>query len=190
MEISGFHVRNVTKQQIGDDEFRKKCQEKYNHFTEMRSIVIDTALIIEHYLSVVILHFLVGTDYSRHELLREFIFDAEFCSFMQKRKMLSMIFEMFPSISEVLSDGESKELRRQINELILHRDMFAHGNICIDAEKDKVIIEYYRGGKKETEISPNVISEITKSSNSIKEKLHMLNEYFRENRLEINKEES
>ncbi|GBE36211.1 hypothetical protein BMS3Bbin07_00355 [bacterium BMS3Bbin07] len=100
-----------------------------------------------------------------------------------------MIFVIFPSLSEVFSNEENKDLRRQINELILNRDKFAHGNIFIDAENDKVIIQYYSRGKRETEISPEVISEITKSADFIKDKLHVLNDYFRTNRLEIEKEE-
>jgi len=186
MELSGFNIRNAPEQ-MADAEFTKKCQEKYDHFTKMRSIVIDAALRIEHTLSIVILHFLVGTDYSRHNLLREFIIDAEFCTFMQKRKMLSMIFEMLPDISQILSPEEGKDLRRRLNDLILNRDMFAHGVIFIDAHPDNVIIEYYRGGKKEIKINSEIVSDIIKSADVIEEKLHTLNEYFRENWLEIEK---
>jgi hypothetical protein len=190
MEPSRYRVRNISLEQAGDIEFAKKCQKIYNHFTSMRSIVIDAALNIENFLTVVILHFLVGTDYSRHRLLREFVMDAEFCSFMQKRKMLSMMFEVFPNISKALSADEGKDLRRRINDLILARDMFAHGDICIDAEGDKVIIEYYRAGKKEKEIDSDMVSEIIESSRVIGEKLTKLNEYFRENKFERPEDES
>jgi hypothetical protein len=148
MELFSFNARNISFEQMRNEEFRKKCLEKYNHFTQMRSIVIDTALNIENSLTIVILHFLAGKDYSLHNLLHEFIFDAEFCSFMQKRKMLSMIFEMFPSIPTVISVEEGKDLWRRINDLIITRDMFAHGIIFIDGKTDKVVLEYYSGGKK------------------------------------------
>ena len=74
---------------------RKKFALTYQRFAKMRTEVIEQSLSIENSLTIVLLHFLVGEDYSRHELLRSLIFESDTCSFMQKRKMLSLVFEMY-----------------------------------------------------------------------------------------------
>ena len=181
MEIAGFNVRRITEAQLKDPELLARFQEKYNWFTQMRGVVINEALKIENSLTLVLLHFLVHTDYRRHRLLRTLIFEAEFCSFIQKRKMLSMIFDLFSDSLTCLSKEEAKQLRRDINNLILHRDMFAHGRIVIDGKTEKVFVEYYRGGPTETEVTEEFLQKFKKSATAIQEKLRVLNEFFREN---------
>ena len=181
MEIAGFNVRRITEAQLKDPELLARFQEKYNWFTQMRGVVINEALKIENSLTIVLLHFLVHTDYRRHRLLRTLIFEAEFCSFIQKRKMLSMIFDLFSDSLTCLSKEEAKQLRRDINNLILHRDMFAHGRIIIDGKTEKVFVEYYRGGPTETEVTEEFLQKFKKSATAIQEKLRVLNEFFREN---------
>ncbi len=181
MEIAGFNVRRITEAQLKDPELLARFQEKYSWFTQMRGVVIHEALEIENSLTIVLLHFLVHTDYRRHMLLRTLIFEAEFCSFMQQRKMLSMIFDLFSDSLTCLSKEEAKQLRRDINDLILHRDMFAHGCIIIDGKTEKVFVEYYRGGPTETEVTEEFLQKFKKSATAIQEKLRVLNEFFREN---------
>ena len=181
MEIAGFNVRRITEAQLKDPELLARFQEKYSWFTQMRGVVISEALEIENSLTIVLLHFLVHTDYRRHMLLRTLIFEAEFCSFIQKRKMLSMIFDLFSDSLTCLSKEEAKQLRRDINNLILHRDMFAHGRIIIDGKTEKVFVEYYRGGPTETEVTEEFLQKFKKSATAIQEKLRVLNEFFREN---------
>lgn len=181
MEIAGFNVRRITKAQMMDPEVVARFQEKYRWFTQMRSIVIDEALYIENYLTIVLLHFVVHTDYRRHKILRTLIFESEFCSFMQQRKMLSMIFDLFSDSITCLSKDGAKQLRRDINDLILHRDMFAHGHIIIDGPTEKVFVKYYRGGPTETEVTEEFLQKFKKSADAIREKLRVLNEFFVEN---------
>lgn len=181
MEIAGFNVRRITKAQMMDPEVVARFQEKYWWFTQLRGIVIDEALRIENHLTIVLLHFLVHTDYRRHKVLRTLIFESEFCSFMQQRKMLSMIFDLFSDSITCLSKDEAKQLRRDINDLILHRDMFAHGQIILDGPTEKVFVKYYRAGPTETEVTEEFLQKFKKSAEAIREKLRVLNEFFREN---------
>ena len=95
--------------------------------------------------------------------------------------MLSMIFDLFSDSLTCLSKEEAKQLRRDINNLILHRDMFAHGRIVIDGKTEKVFVEYYRDGPTETEVTEEFLEEFKKSATAIGEKLGVLNEFFREN---------
>lgn len=164
-----------------DPKVVARFQKKYRWFTQLRSVVIDEALSIENLLTVVLLHFLVHTDYRRHKALRTLIFEAEFCSFMQRRKMLSTIFDLFSDSITCLNKKEAKQLRRDLNGLILNRDMFAHGRIIIDGPTEKVFIEYYRNGPTETEVTEEFIQQFKASAEVIEGKLRVLNEFFRDN---------
>jgi hypothetical protein len=185
MKPRKFAVKNVPKEFFKDKEKMQRCYEKYRRFTEMRSVVIEAALEIENFLTIVLLHLLVGADYSRHTLLRAFVFEAEFCSFMQKRRMLSMIFEMFPDSFPFLPSKDAKRIRRELNHLILERDMFAHGNLFIDGRTERIFIKYYRGGPVQTELREETVNQMLKRCKYIEEKLYNLNEFLRENRLEL-----
>jgi hypothetical protein len=181
MDTDRFNVKNITREQLSDQKTRERFHEKYNKFTQIRSIVIDDSLEIENLLTIVLLHFLVHKDYRRHRLLRTLIFEAEFCTFMHQRRMLSLIFDIFPNSLSCFTEEEGKQLRRNINDLILDRDMFAHGHIFIDAQTEDVVIRYYRGGRKERVIADNFLDGFKKMVRDIDEKLSLLNENFREN---------
>lgn len=135
MKRTRFTVRNVTKGQLKDQKTLEHFERLYSKFTAVRSEIIDAALWVENTLTVFILHALIGEDYSRHKLLRAFVFEAEFCSFMQKRKILSMLFEEFSTQITCINTAESKVLRREINEIIETRNIFAHGHIVVDANR-------------------------------------------------------
>lgn len=123
-------------------------------------------------------------DYSRHRLLRTLIFDAESCSFMQLRKMLSLIFDLFQDQISILTKDESKKLRRQLNDIIIFRNMFAHGDICINAPTSEVLIQYFQGGQVETVISEGLINDFVEKCKEVDICLRKLNEYFRNSRIE------
>jgi hypothetical protein len=158
-----------------------RCFERYRKINQMRSVVIHDAIDIENDLTAMLLHFLVHTDYRRHDILRAFVFEAEFCSFMHMRKMLSLIFDLFPDSIPCLSEADAKELRRDLNQLILGRDMFAHGRIIIDGRTEKVFIKYYREKPTEREITEETLTEFKESVQKIDDKIQILNEYFRDN---------
>ena len=183
-EGNGFTVRKVTKEQLRDPETKDRFQKLYNHVNSERSRVIDSALKIENTLTIVILHTIVGKDYSRHRLLRTLVFEAESCSFMQLRKMLSLIFELFRDKIDVLTDSESKVLRRNLNDIITFRNMFAHGQIVIDAPTNDVLITHYQGGPKETVVTVELIDEYIVKCIEVDTSLKTLNDYFKVNRIE------
>ena len=166
-----------------DEEFDEHF-EGYQNFTQMRSSVIDAALKIENALTVVILHFLVKDDYSRHGLLRALIFETESCSFMQKRKMLSAMFEMVGDEITCLPKSDAKELRRDINAIILIRDMMAHGVIYYDGASESFVIRYFRGKQTESPLADKLYDEFLVLCNRVDNRLTTLNQFFRENRVD------
>lgn len=168
-----------------DEKDFEHYQRQHKFFTAMRSEVLDEALDIENLLTIVILHCLVGKDYSRHKLLRALVFEAEFCSFMQKRKMLSLIFEMYPTAFPFLTTEEAKRVRRELNVLILDRDMFAHGTIVFVGPEGKVMIEYYRGRKTERELNEDVLQTILVSCEYLREHLGKINDFLRGTPLDV-----
>lgn len=179
-KLGGYIVKGPTYEQIEDDDFDRRCQEKYNYLTKIRSFVIEKAVAIERLLTTLLLHFLVGINYNQHHLLRDFIFDAEFCTFMHKWRMLRKVFAIYPKIDECISKEEGKLLRKDLKEIISKRNMFAHGDIFIDAETENIIIEYYEDGRKELVISEDVVEEICNTCALVREKLFELNDYFRD----------
>ena len=154
-----LNVEGMTVKQLKNKALTKKLEQKYNRFKKMRAEIIEEALYIENLLTITILHFLVGTDYSRHGLLRALIFESEFCTFMSKRKMLSNIFQMYSDKITCINKKDSKLLRGQLNQLILERDMLVHGVMLMRGSKGKVIIEYYRGEPIEEEIDANFLKQ-------------------------------
>jgi hypothetical protein len=185
MEWASWGISNITEEFIQNEKLQKQYKEKYKKFKRFRSEIIEAALEIENILTTVLLHFFVGQDYSRHKLLRSFIFDAEFCTFMQKRKMLSQMFEMFPKSFDFFSPEESKKLRQHINNIVLERNIFAHGNMFIDARDGSITIEYYQGGAKREKIEEKRIRDTLKQCISSQKMLFKLNEFLRNNRLEL-----
>lgn len=185
MEWERWGFSHPTKEFIDNAELQEKYLAKYKQFKKYRSEIIEAALEIENLLKVVLLHFLVGQDYPRQKLLRAFVFDADFCTFMQKRKMLSLIFEIFPKSFDFLTPDDSKKLRQDINELVLERNIFAHGNIFIDTRDGSVLMEYYQGGIRKEKIDEERIQSILEKCKSIDRLLVELNEFLRNNRLEL-----
>jgi hypothetical protein len=175
MEWKSWVFSHPTKEFLGNPELQRKYRNKYKQLKKFRSEIIEAALDIENYLNTVILHFLVGQDYPRHKLLRMFVFDADFCTFMQKRKILSQILKTFPDSFDFFKPEESKKLRRDINDLVKERNIFAHGNIFIDTRTGSAMIEYYQGGIQKEKIEENRMNAILEKCMSIERKLGKLN---------------
>jgi hypothetical protein len=73
----------------------KRAISSYEKVKDIRTRVIEEALGIESSLTITIITFILGEKkYRELRILRSLIFDAEFCTFMQKRKMLSRIFDI------------------------------------------------------------------------------------------------
>ena len=163
--------------------------EKHKRFEKKawvhRSQILEASLMIETLLIATISHLIVGQDYPRFNLLRYLVFDAEFCTFMQLRKMLSMVFTLFDDQITCLSKEEGKTLRSEINNIIKIRNMFAHGISVIDANEKNYSIRYYDSGPVMKTISDNFVNCFLEKCKETHYKLSVLNEFFRENRLPI-----
>lgn len=152
---------------------------------EHRSQILEASLMIETLLIATISHLLVGQDYPRFFLLRHLIFDAEFCTFMQLRKILSAIFSIFGDQITCLSRDEGKQLRSEISNIIKVRNMFAHGMSVIDAETNSYSIRYYDSGIVLKVISDNFVDNFLRNCTETRKSLSILNEFLRENHLNI-----
>lgn len=163
--------------------------EKYKKFEKKawvhRSQILEASLMIETLLIATISHLIVGQDYPRFYLLRYLVFDAEFCTFMQLRKMLSMVFTLFDDQITCLSKEDGKRLRSEINNIIKIRNMFAHGYSIIDATEGNYSIRYYDNGPVLKVISDNFVNSFLEKCKETRDKLRILNEFFRENGLTI-----
>jgi hypothetical protein len=185
MKFAKYAVKNSPDSQVESELIESKIEDIYNEYSNMRSEVIDAALHIENTLTIILLHFFVGEDYKKHRLLRAFIFEAEFCSFMQKRKMLGLLFEQFSNQITVLNDAESKLLRREISSIIEMRNIFAHGHIYIDAQDFSVYIKHYQSGPKEVKITKATLDEYIKKCDTCHRIMSELNTFVRANQFEL-----
>lgn len=122
----------------------------YEKSKNVRSRIIEKALNVESLLTGVILTFILGAGLHSREsrILKLLVFDAEFCTFMQRRKMLSKIFNMCGDELDCLTPEEGKVLRRTLNEIILEKDKFAHGRLLIDGLNYRPWIIYQRNGEQ------------------------------------------
>lgn len=154
-----------------------------NKYAEYRSNVLDAALDIETLLVATLSHFLVGQDYVRFHLLRYLIFDAEFCNFMQLRKMLSTVFRLCGNQISCMSKSEADLLRSNIDKIIKVRNMFAHGMIIPDLDSGEIKVRHY-----DTKVILQVVTDANvklyiEMCKSTLKSLSKLNEFFRENNL-------
>jgi len=69
--------------------------------------------------------------------------------------------------------------------LVLERNIFAHGNIFIDTRDGSVLLEYYQGGIRKEKIDEERIQSILEKCKPIDRMLVELNDFLRNNRLEI-----
>ncbi len=160
-----------------------RAQKVYESVQPIRNTVIESALHIESTLTSALLHFTAGQNYPIHNILRELVFDAEFCTFMQKRKMLSKLFEMKGENISCLTRSESKSLRRNINRIISERDKFAHGFIVIHCRNYKAGIKYFSGGEKIDPIDHSYLDGFLDVYEECEKMLTKLNNFVRENNL-------
>lgn len=161
-------------------EINKELRNKY---AEYRSNVLDTAIEIETLLVATLSHFLVGQDYVRFSLLRYLIFDAEFCNFMQLRKMLSTVFHLCGDQINCMSKTEADRLRSNIDKIIKIRNMFAHGMLIPDLDTGEIKVRHYESKVVLQTITDASVKRYIEMCKSTLKSLSVLNEFFRENML-------
>lgn len=177
----GVMVKNIPVPRKGQKNpvDLRKIKRIYNQIAPLRGVVLEGALRVESRLTSVILHYLAGKQYKLHSKLREYIFDAEFCTFMQKRKMLTRMFEDDGDRITCLSKSEAKALRKSINDIVTTRDKFAHGDMIIDCTDFSTSIKYYSGGTCEEKIDPEDGKVFTKKCKVVTDDLRKIIDYLK-----------
>ena len=162
----------------------ERATASYERVKNIRSRIIEEALFVEASVTGVILAFVLGDKrYREARLLRALIFDSEFCTFMQKRKILSKIFDICGDDIQCLTKDEAKFLRRNLNEIILERDKFAHGQLLIDGFTYKPWIIYYRDGENKDEIEEGIEEKFIDKCKQVEVKLDKLRDFFKRHNL-------
>lgn len=181
MELPFVILHYSNSGQTGEAKSIEELQLIYKKFKRLRGEVIEAALDVENLLKVTILHFIVGKDYQRHAVLRAFIFDAEFCSFMQKYKMLVKILKQVPDLHDVISPDDERRLKKELERIIEERNMFAHGGISLDSHDGSAKITYYTSSEKTEKIDEKAEQAIMRRYTFVSETLSELNTFLREN---------
>ena len=173
MEWPTFRVRNETPEQRKDDSFWDDAKSTYDRFKNYRSEIIEAALFVENYLTNVLLDFLSYSTAQRRTILRNLVFDAEFCTFFQKWKLLRQLLDIYCSALD-LDKAEMKTLKQELHKLIALRNRFAHGEIYVDASDFSVWIEYFEGKKKLEHVDETELAATTDMCDRIQGQLYKI----------------
>jgi|LGVF01.1.fsa_nt_gb hypothetical protein len=160
MEWPVFQVSHETPEQTIDPSFWDKAKATHNRFKKYRAEVIEASLFVENSLTNILLDFFSYPSTERHALMRGLIFDAEFCTFFQKWKILRQLLDFYGN-ELGLSQSDVKTLKKELHELISLRNRFAHGTIIVDARDFSVWIAFMEGGKQLEKVSESELSKIT-----------------------------
>lgn len=160
MEWPTFQVSHETSEQRGDAAFWDKAKSTYDRFKKYRGEVIEAALFVENTLTNILLDFFSYPSAQRRAILRGLVFDAEFCTFFQKWKLLRQLIDIYGT-ELGLDRNELKTLKQELHRLIALRNRFAHGAIYVDARDFSVWIEYIEGGKQFDKVSESELSNTT-----------------------------
>jgi len=173
MEWPTFQVRNETSEQRGDDSFWNEAKSTYDRFKRYRGEVIEASLFVENTLTNVLLDFFSYPSAQRRTILRNLVFDAEFCTFFQKWKLLRQLLDIF-GLNLDLDKVDLKTLKHELHQLISLRNRFAHGEIYVDARDFSVCIEYFEGEKKLDYVNETELSNTTDMCDRIHGQLYKI----------------
>lgn len=173
MEWPTFQVIHESPEQAGDVEFWDKAKSTYDRFQKFRSEVIEAALFVENSLTNTLLDFFSYPSAQRRAILRGLIFDAEFCTFFQKWKLLRQLVDLYGA-ELGLEQNELKSLKKELHQLISLRNRFAHGTIYVDARDFSVLIEYIEGTKQCDKVIESELSNTTDMCDRIHGQLYKI----------------
>lgn len=173
MEWPVFQVSNETPEQRTDPSFWDKAKETHNHFKKYRSEVIEASLFVENSLTNLLLDFFSYPSNQRRALTRGLIFDAEFCTFFQKWKLLRELLNLYGK-ELGLGENDAKILKKELHGLISLRNRFAHGIIYVDARDFSVWIEFMEGGKQIEKVSEDELNKITDMCDRLHKQLYQI----------------
>lgn len=182
---STYNVTKIPLDETGKPSLdAKKINEVYESVRPIRNTIIESALLVEHALTFAILFFIDGNKrHDRRSVLKKLFFDSDHFTFMQKRKVLSQIFEMKGNEITCFSPDEAKHLRREMNDIILERNKYAHGVIVIDCMNWKAQIKYFHGQERTEDITPETGNRFFDRCQDCVRLLDKLVDFFRENEI-------
>ncbi len=88
--------------------------------------------------------FLFSDSKEKREFFSGEIIESSEFSFSLKRRVFTRMLEQF----ELMQDDKIKQLKANLNKLMLWRNAFAHGKVLHD-HHDGYVLQYYSGGHKE-----------------------------------------
>jgi hypothetical protein len=174
-----YHIKNLTAEQSANRGFRIHCEELYNQIKPKRAEAIEAALSVEGALDMVLLDLLVGKDESRRDVLREHVLFPEFCTSMQKWKMLKRLVDTFPEYFKILNNEQLTELKRDIKELMDDRNKFAHGDLFVDGQEFHVELRYYENGTKWLQVNHDYFNGLIEKAFRSSKSLQNLHKTFK-----------
>jgi len=161
----------------------KKINEVYESVRPIRNMIIESALLVEHALTSAILFFIDGKSLDRRSVLKNLFFDSDNFTFMQKRKVLSQIFEMKGNEITCFTPDETKHLRREVNDIIIERNKYAHGVIVIDCMNWKTQIKYFHEKERFDYITLETGKRFFEKCQECVRQLDKLADFFRVNQI-------
>lgn len=173
MEWPVFQISYETIEQRSDPSFWEKAKATHSRFKKYRSEVIEASLFVENSLTNTLLDFFSYPSGERRALTRGLIFDAEFCTFFQKWKLLRRLLDFYGK-ELGFGEKESKMLKKELHEVILIRNRFAHGIIFVDARDFSVGIEFMEGGQQIEKINEKELSKVTDMCDRIDKQLYKM----------------
>ena len=144
-------------------EARKKAKEVISIIRVNRGKFISGCVDVEKYLGEVIGQFFFENESIKREMFHLFILDTTLFSFSQKKKVLQRIMESNSDKFGPLTRKARQEMFDNINYLIKIRNVFAHGEIVLDFQKDHAFIRYFDSSineKAEVIVSPDFFNEL------------------------------
>lgn len=173
------HFRNVSPGQVEDPQVRTKAAVVYSAMKVKRAEIIEAALSVEGMLDQVLLDLFVGRDPSKREWLTELVLAAEFCTSLQKWKMLQRLMAAVPSYFTLLSDSDGKILRKEIHQLINDRNKFAHGDLFVTVSENYAVdLRYQENGTQYLRITEQTVTESLSRAWRCRETLWKLHSNF------------
>jgi hypothetical protein len=177
--VIGYSFYNGTYEDTGSK--LKKHSFIFKKITKYRGNIIELCLFIENMLNIIISHFFFGRNYDKHDAFRGLVLEKEFFNLMNKRKLLSDIYEMSKGKIPGLDAENFNRLKRNVNDLILIRNKMAHGVIYYDNPSDSYLLEYYNGTKMIDKFDEKFIADFIDKYRHIEKYLQILNNYLQEN---------
>jgi len=147
MQWGTFQIAHGDVHQLGDRLMA--FRETYRRLAAHRSEVLEAAVYVESRLEFLLCRLFIGVNETREALFRSFVLDPDTGSFHAKWRMLRGALEVVGLPPGSITEAERHEMSAGIRDVISTRNMFAHGDIFVDARDGRAFIQYYEGKRRE-----------------------------------------